>query len=453
MKINVLHISHPWGGGIVSYLEDLQNVATGDVQHLIMQCWQETVTIFFPPREKRSPEQYYLGVQLGIGNLTDHHYADLLNLILDRYDITVVQIDSHVGHSFDIFTVPYAKGIPVVLVVHDFFYICPTFHLVDREGQFCGICPAGKENTACLHHHPYLYSPLNAGDLQTLRENFRRQLPMISLLIFPSQAARQIFTTFYPVAEESCRVIPHGSPLMKNVPTFTSKKGALRVGLLGTLLPHKGLGAIEQIIKRLGKKGEIHFYHYGDKTPTGLSIISRGRYNRHEIVGLIQQDEIDIILLLSSWPETFSYTLSEAIAASVPVIATSIGALGERVNDEGTGWILDFNDIDGCCSLLQQLSVDRTELYQRRIKMATCPLKALATMSSEYLELYLSLPQRERAEKTGDEAIPFPRHLSMERTGRRCWVSLRVFAFKVKSKLPLRISGYLRSLFKTGQEI
>ena len=40
------------------------------------------------------------------------------------------------------------------------------------------------------------------------------------------------------------------------------------------------------------------------------------------------------------WPETFCYVLSEALLGGVPVVATDIGALGERVKKSGMGWLL-----------------------------------------------------------------------------------------------------------------
>ena len=41
----------------------------------------------------------------------------------------------------------------------------------------------------------------------------------------------------------------------------------------------------------------------------------------------------------SAGPETFSFTLSEAWAAGLPVVVPPFGALGERVADAGAGWL------------------------------------------------------------------------------------------------------------------
>ena len=51
-----------------------------------------------------------------------------------------------------------------------------------------------------------------------------------------------------------------------------------------------------------------------------------------------------LVGLLSIWPETFSHTLTEAWAAGIPVLASGLGALGERVRAHGGGWVLDNLD-------------------------------------------------------------------------------------------------------------
>ena len=46
------------------------------------------------------------------------------------------------------------------------------------------------------------------------------------------------------------------------------------------------------------------------------------------------------MLYPSAGPETFSYTLSEAWAAGRPVLVPPIGALAERVQATGAGWVM-----------------------------------------------------------------------------------------------------------------
>ena len=41
------------------------------------------------------------------------------------------------------------------------------------------------------------------------------------------------------------------------------------------------------------------------------------------------------------WPETYSYTLSDAIDAGLPIVATRIGAFPERLEGRPLTWLVD----------------------------------------------------------------------------------------------------------------
>ena len=121
-----------------------------------------------------------------------------------------------------------------------------------------------------------------------------------------------------------------------------------------------------------------------------------GRYDRDKIVSMLQSKQIDVILLLSTWPETFSYTLTESIAANVPVIVSDMGALAERVAEHDIGWLVDYRDIDGICDLLLRLSRDEGEIEQYKRRVCNVSLKTAFDMNQEYDELYDDLISSDR---------------------------------------------------------
>ena len=54
--------------------------------------------------------------------------------------------------------------------------------------------------------------------------------------------------------------------------------------------------------------------------------------------------QVDIVLIPSIWPETFSYTTEEAIKMDLPVAVFDLGAPAERVRTYNKGLILrDMN--------------------------------------------------------------------------------------------------------------
>jgi glycosyltransferase involved in cell wall biosynthesis len=63
----------------------------------------------------------------------------------------------------------------------------------------------------------------------------------------------------------------------------------------------------------------------------------RGYYRAGSLPRLLRRDRIDLAILPSVVPESFSLVLSECRAAGVPVLAFDSGAVGERLRAEGGG--------------------------------------------------------------------------------------------------------------------
>ena len=69
-----------------------------------------------------------------------------------------------------------------------------------------------------------------------------------------------------------------------------------------------------------------------------------GPYKSDSIKDLIIKQEISVALFPSVWPETFSYLVSELIAAGIPLACFNIGAQGEKVSKYKYGQIIsDFS--------------------------------------------------------------------------------------------------------------
>ena len=84
-------------------------------------------------------------------------------------------------------------------------------------------------------------------------------------------------------------------------------------------------------------------------------------YADGELTGLLQRIRPDLALILSVVPETFSYTLSEAVAHGIPVCARPVGAFEERIEPDRSGFLYGPGP-DGPLRLLLELDTDRARL-------------------------------------------------------------------------------------------
>ncbi|HWR58428.1 MAG TPA: glycosyltransferase, partial [Thermodesulfovibrionales bacterium] len=102
----------------------------------------------------------------------------------------------------------------------------------------------------------------------------------------------------------------------------------------------------------------------------------------------------DLILLLSNWPETFSYTLSEAIASGVPVVATDGGALRRRVSREAVGFLVPVEDpVPRMIEIIEDVKrhPQVIEFLRERVREARKRLKTIDDMVEEHFRVYDSI--------------------------------------------------------------
>lgn len=180
-----------------------------------------------------------------------------------------------------------------------------------------------------------------------------------------------------------------------------SGKKSFNIAILGGIAPEKGSKTVRKMIEK--NRADIHWYVIGRCGDEELARMSRkdltftGWYQRQEAVPFLKLLDIDIVCLPSTFPETFCYTLSEAYSAGIPVVASNLGALSERIKKDGTGWLVDdFSNPDGFINCIN-LAMSNPELYSekkeniRRLQEYTIE-KMGDSYSKSYNEIIASAP-------------------------------------------------------------
>ena len=118
---------------------------------------------------------------------------------------------------------------------------------------------------------------------------------------------------------------------------------------------------------------------------------------------LLKEHEIDVIGILSIWPETYSYTLTEALLNGIPVIVTDIGALGRRTKELECGWLVSPEHVkDDFVKIIKDLLKDRTQLERYKEKIDSLQLPTIAQMSEKYEQMYEKLWNTEVTYESAD---------------------------------------------------
>lgn len=399
----ILHVTHPWGGGIQTYLDDMVRMFGSRCRIFFLISEHGALHVVCAATGKR--QSYRFGSPVRLTDYRRPDYRHLLEDLIDTLDIDLIHINSMLGHTYDLVDVSHERGIPLVCTVHDYYFICPTFHMVTSDGVFCAGCDSHQIDTVCLAQNEYLgYADFDQPKLAEWRDEFREMIPRIDLFVFPSQAAKVLFEEYYPEVSAKAEVIMHGDSLLESVASSPVPRNGLRVGVIGSLWKHKGRGLVEYLVEQ-NKDEEILFVHFGDNSIPAKNMLKLGRYEQSRIISLLREQGIDILLILSTWPETFSYTLSEAFKAEIPVIVTDLGATRERVEASGGGWVVDYRQPQQVLKLLGRLKQDRQEIDAKKALLAKLPKSTLAEMERHYTNAYTRVTGQRRLRKGRSAAV------------------------------------------------
>ena len=181
------------------------------------------------------------------------------------------------------------------------------------------------------------------------------------------------------------------------------KNKKFNVAFIGGMSDLKGAKIAKEIVSKSNK--QVDWYVFGNIGDEQLiyyeneQLIKVGKYCQKDLKNLLKAYEIDAICLLAVWPETFSYTLSEAFECEIPVIVTNIGALAERVSNEQRGKVVSVeNAADEALQIIYEWA-SNSEIYEvEKEKCKTFSARTIKEMCQEYLILYEGLVRERKVE-------------------------------------------------------
>ncbi len=233
--------------------------------------------------------------------------------------------------------------IPLDVKIHDFYAVCPSPHLSDYQEKYCGVPQDLRKCDYCIKrnlgwYHSWYPVENRVVHISDWRKPFNDLFKAATTLTFFNQSSIEILTRAFTFDVSKARVLPHSSQYFHCENTFVAN-GPLHIGTLGTLSIPKGgrvINALYQHIKESDLKIPI--------TVLGPSVVELangirvyGSYENNDLPNIIREEKINLIFISSIIPETFGYTISEAIKMGLPIVAFDIGAQGNRVKQYALG--------------------------------------------------------------------------------------------------------------------
>ena len=498
-------------GGTQHHVRDLTMNMKDEFNVYVMARDRDHLRVTMYSGEETLSLKYYIGDKEGFPRIHDTELAKILKNILMAFEINLLHVHHVHGLSFDIFDVAKELEIPVVLTMHDYYYVCPNVKLVNTTNEHCKGYQEASDCEACLKKNAGIH--VSENYLNGWRENARRIFAKCDKLVVPSQAAKDVYLQYYPELDEKIIVIEHGleieeenldisnkpvqetaavqqcfdvlfsdtsnpyavngwaylsgvnsenvsiyvevtcgeqvnyvqttKAMRKDVseakcntayvycgfsssvfkPEYLNREIKIRllleykdvlytngqyatcviadnkverkynVAFLGGMVPEKGSQKALEMICNSSEDIRWHIFGtIGDKELADLetdNLVKHGTYRQQDIPQLMEENNVDVVCIMSIWPETFCYTLSEAVYCHIPVLVTDIGAAGERVKRHGYGWTVpvDYTGVQMSDYLYGILSDSKEYLSKKEIVRCFKEI-SLKEMADKYVALY-----------------------------------------------------------------
>lgn len=230
--------------------------------------------------------------------------------------------------------------------VHDYFALCPSPHLSDYRKVYCGVPRDPAFCRRCLKKNKEWYVPWyppqnRPQDILQWRSPFMRLLQEATTISFFDEAPIEVFRRGFQLDESKVRIVPHTDDYFK-CDRQINLSGPLCVGILGRLTLIKGGGIVRSLFQYIERNcWDIPVVVVGEayaKLPSRIKV--HGGYQQNDLPNIISQYGINVIFMSSIWPETFSYTVSEAMKMGLPIVAFDLGAQGRRVKEYPLGKVI-----------------------------------------------------------------------------------------------------------------
>lgn len=340
-------------------------------------------------------ELAFPGAAHRVRRLTDEHVAVALQAVLDVLDVDVVHVQNLVNLSLAPFDVLARFDGPVICSVHDLFLGCPSHSVLYRSTVSCGLPDDPAACARCLPETTS-FAPERLGAHRAVVE---RAVAVVDRWIVPSVAALDHLARVYDLPAERVEVIPHGAlvevdRLRRDPDPVLVHHEPLRLGFAGRGWAKKGLASVNEVCEQVrGTTIEVH--HFGPMVDDAHPDLHRhGPFDNGVLPDLLRAAGINVVLLPGHVPETFSYVMTEALAAGIPVIGARHGALGERIRAGGVGWTIDPERADDLVDLVLAIDRCRDELWDVTATVAETPLERADDVALRYGTIYQE-PTRE----------------------------------------------------------
>lgn len=231
----------------------------------------------------------------------------------------------------------------ILFYLHDYYLICPFENGNFLRNDGC-LCPAGrlliKDCSNCG-----AYEKSHSEELEAFICRFSNRL----LFISPSEECKTYFEKHLSRYNLNIKVIPHQILVESDSCEKKHLQEKIKIAFVGSPLYSKGWNDFKDLVISTKKTDQYYIFYSFCKTKEQIDNVTFVDVDFHKDLNAmttsLKKNNIDVALLLSKWPETYSYTYYECFCANCFVLCYNVsGNIMRQVSKRKNGLVFSSKE-------------------------------------------------------------------------------------------------------------
>jgi len=285
-------------------------------------------------------------VPTALSIMYDRRTARGFNRFLEAADSDIVHAHNiYGGLTTSILDIAQRKGIPVVMTLHDYKLICPSYLMLNR-GAVCESCRSGRFIHCLLKTcHKESLTASGVYCMESYLNKWLHKYETIRYFICPSMFSLTKHAE-HGIPKDRLLHIRNFANLNEYKPQYDTSGYVLFVGRLSK---EKGVLTLLNAVEHLDVP--VRIVGDGPLKAEYESFVADRRMNHVTFEGYKSGDDLKqlyenaaFLVMPSEWYENAPMTILEAYAYGKPVVGSRIGGIPEMIDHERTGMLFAMGD-------------------------------------------------------------------------------------------------------------
>lgn len=261
------------------------------------------------------------------------------------------------------------NNIPMVMSVHEYRMLCPTYLMLDQNDNICELCAKGNYLN-CIQNKcnngSYLFSAISAIEC-FIRDYLFSYEKYIDKFIMVSNFINKKHLEYKPSLRNKTIHLYNFLDIQEY--KINTQQEMTNFLYIGRLSKEKGIFTLIKAFKKFPQL-RLKIAGEGNIKNDLINYINDHKIENIEFLGFLNSNQIkevqansSFLIIPSEWYENNPMVAIEALAMGIPIIGANIGGIPELIKNNTNGFLFDSKNIDDLVEIIKKASLLSNKEY------------------------------------------------------------------------------------------